>query len=60
MNAKQWNLMIRMVNDGNAKTEVQRYFSKEDMKIYSNMCKELMEIRKKDPKAMLSPVESDW
>lgn len=59
MNSRQWNLMIRMVNDGTPRTEVEKHFSSEQMKIYDSMCSELNELRKTEPNAAFSPVESD-
>ena len=60
MNSNQWNLMIRMLNDGNSRMEVERHFSKENMKTYDKMKVQLDELRKKNPKASFSPVESEW
>ncbi len=59
MNARAWNLMIRMVNDGNSREEAEKHFSPEEMKSFDNMCEELAEMREKDPRAAFWPVESD-
>lgn len=60
ISARQMNLMIRMVNDGDSREEAQKHFSKEEMKIYDSMVAELAEMREKDPRAAFWPVESDW
>lgn len=52
--------MIRMVNEGDQRSEVEKHFNKEEMKIYDSMCAELAEMRKTNPKAAFWPVESDW
>ncbi len=60
MDARQWNLMIRMVNDEDPREEVEKHFSKEAMKTYDKMRAQLDELRKKNPKAAFYPVETDW
>lgn len=60
MDSRQWNLMIRMVNDGDPRAEVEKHFSKEDMKKYENMRSELAELRKDNPDVAFLPVELDW
>lgn len=52
--------MIRMVNDGDPRSEVEKRFSKQDMKTFDNMKAQLTELRKKNPKACFEPVETDW
>lgn len=60
MDSRQWNLMIRMINDGDPRTKVAEHFSKEEMKTFDKMSAQLAELRKKNPKAAFSPVETDW
>jgi len=60
MTGQQWNLMIRKVNEGKPRKEVEKYFSKEEMKTYDRMCAQLAEWRKKDPRAAFAPVENEW
>ena len=60
MSARQWNLMIAMVNDDSSRKEVEKHFSKEEMEIYDRMYAEFAELRKSNPNAAFSPVESDW
>lgn len=61
MNSREWNLMIRMVNDGDPRTEVEKHFpKKKDMEIYDKMNAQLKELRKDNPKAAFWSVESDW
>lgn len=60
MNSFKWNQMIRMVNDNVPRSEVEKKFSKGDMKIYDSMQSELSELRKTNPQAFFWPVEEDW
>ena len=60
MSARQWNLMIRMINDGDPREEAEKHFSEEEMEVYDRMIAELAELRKNNPNAAFSPVESDW
>lgn len=59
MNSRQWNLMIRMINEGDSREEAEKVFSKEDMRIFDNMTAQLAELRKENPNAAFSPVESE-
>ena len=60
MDSRQWNLMIRMVNDGDPRAKAQELFSAEDMCTYDKMKAQLAELRSKNPKAAFSPVETEW
>ena len=60
MEARQWNLMIRMVNENVSRSEAEKKFSEEEMKIYDEMVADLAKLREKHPEAAYSPVESDW
>ena len=52
--------MISMVNLGRPRSEAEKDFTEEEMKIFDSMTAELAEMRKTDPKAAFWPVESDW
>lgn len=60
MNSRQWNLMIRMVNDGDSREKVKKFFSGKDLEKFDNMRAQLARERKKNPKAAFYPVETDW
>ena len=60
MNSRQWNLMIRMINDGDPREKAERQFSKVDMRTFDKMRLQLEELRKDNPKAAFLPVETDW
>ena len=60
MTSRQWNHMISMVNLGRPRSEAEKDFTEEEMKIFDSMTAELAEMRKTDPKAAFWPVESDW
>ena len=51
--------MIRMINEGDSREEAEKVFSKEDMRIFDNMTAQLAELRKENPNAAFSPVESE-
>ncbi len=52
--------MISMVNYGRPRSEAEKYFNEEEMKIFDSMTEQLAEMRKENPKAAFWPVESDW
>ena len=48
-----------MINDGDPREVAEKHFSPEEMKVYDRMFDELAELRKNNPNAAFSPVESD-
>ena len=60
MDSRKWNLMIRMVNEGDSRTEAERLFSHDEIEIFDKMTVQLIELRKRNPKAAFAPVESEW
>lgn len=60
MNSKSWNRLIGLVNQGNPPEALEGSLNAEEMEAYRSMYKDLMELRKKDPKAAYWPVENDW
>lgn len=60
MNSKNWNRLIGLVNQGNPPEKLEGSLSEEEMKAYKELYAELMELRKKNPKAVFWPVENDW
>lgn len=60
MNSCKTNIMIMMINERKPRTEVEKHFTKEEIKIYDEMNAQLKELRKDDPKVNFSPIESEW
>lgn len=60
LSAREYNNIVRCVNDNTPREEVKKYYSKEKMKIFDEMTAQLKEERKKNPKAAFSPIESEW
>ena len=52
--------MIRMVNDGDPRSEVEKYFSEDEMKEFDKMRTELDNLKRENPRVKFWPVELDW
>ncbi len=60
LSAKEYNNIVRNVNENTPREEVKKYYSKEKMKVFDELSAKLKEERKKNPKASYGPVESEW
>ena len=60
LTSRQWNLMIRMANEGDPREKAERFFTEEEMELFDSMVAELAEMRKEHPGAAFWPVETDW
>lgn len=60
LSAREYNNIVRCVNDNTPRDEVKKYFSEEKMMIFDDLSAKLKEERKRNPKAAFGPVESEW
>lgn len=60
LSAREYNNIVRCVNEGTPRDEVKKYYDEQKMKIFDEMTARLKEERKKNPKAAFWPIENDW
>ena len=60
MDSRTWNLMIMMINNKEPRAKAEQLFSKKELKVFDSMNAQLTELRKSNPSAAFSPVETDW